>query len=523
MSGAPPPGTILAGKYRVDGVLGEGGMGIVVRAHHEVLHQQVALKFLTGAAATNGDAVERFLREARAAVKIQSEHIARIVDVGTLDTGSPFMVMELLEGADLSDVIRTQGPMHVAQAVDCVLQAIDAIAEAHAIGIIHRDLKPSNLFLASRADGTDIIKVLDFGISKVTFAEGSTAQAALTSTQTMMGSPLYMSPEQFRSAKKVDPRTDIWSLGVILYELLTGIAPFDGETMGEVFAAVLENEPAPVRSLRPDVPPPLEQAIMRCLRKSPKERFVHAGELARALAPFGSGRANKCVERASHLATRAASRQPESNPSISGLLPQIPATTQTGSAPHAMAPMKRPVAQTANTWSEVSSTPVAKRSRTKLFLLAGLGVGVTLLVGVPVVLALNGRAHGPATADTATAIATAPASASAAVPSALGSLDLSNASNPSNASNVAAGGSAPATLATTPSTTGAPTTPSTTSAPASAPPVSNRTPTGLPTGHTSRPHASTATAPTTNTPTPPVPSTAPKPSAKPGTVDMGRL
>ncbi len=498
MSGAPPPGTILAGKYRVDGVLGEGGMGIVVRAHHEVLQQQVALKFLTGAATTNGDAVTRFLREARAAVKLQSEHVARIIDVGTLETGSPFMVMELLEGADLSDVVRTRGPMHIAQAVDCVLQAIDAIAEAHAIGIIHRDLKPSNLFLASRADGTDVIKVLDFGISKATFVGESAAQAALTATQAVMGSPLYMSPEQFRSAKKVDPRTDLWSLGVILYELLTGRAPFDGESMGEVFAAVLENEPASVCASRPDVPAALEAVIMRCLRKSAMDRFANAGELARALAPFGSGRANKCVERAVYLSARSSSPQlPASHDS--GALPNVPPATQTGTAAHGMAPMKSPNAQTANTWSDISSTPTAKHSSSKRLIVAGLSIGAVLLVGVPVVLVLlavkSRVTTGPMTADSSQPMTT---TSTLTVPATVTPLD-SAATTP--------GGSAGTTMP-------APSTPVTTAST-----VASSKPTAS--GHaTVRPHATTTAA---QVAPPPTASTPPKASAKPVTVDLGRL
>jgi serine/threonine-protein kinase len=496
MSGAPPPGTILAGKYRVDGVLGEGGMGIVVRAHHEVLHQQVALKFLTGAAATNGDAVERFLRDARAAVKIQSEHVARIIDVGTLDSGSPFMVMELLEGSDLSDVLRMRGPMHVAQAVDSVLQALDAIAEAHAIGIIHRDLKPSNLFLASRADGTDIIKVLDFGISKVTFAGESSAQAALTATQQVMGSPLYMSPEQFRSAKKVDPRSDIWSLGVILYELLTGRPPFDGESMGEVFSAVLENEPASVRVARPDVPPGLEQVVMRCLRKPAKERFAHAGELARALAPFGSGRANKCVERAASLAARASSPQLPAAQDSGARLPHVAAPMQTAPAPHGMAPMKGPVAQTANTWSDISGAPAATRSNRKLLAVGGIGAGLVLLIGVPAIVFALTRNHGAGalvTADSASASASAFAR-----------------STPLEPTTAAAGGSAPIASANASA--------SVSSVPSTAPVVPSGKP---PASHTSRPRVPTTAAQVATTPA--AASTPPKPSAKPVTVDLGRL
>jgi len=289
MAEVPEPGTVLLDKYRVERTLGQGGMGVVVSAWHTALEQRVALKFLVGDAARKRDAVERFLREARAAVKLHSEHVAKVTDVGMLDTGSPYMVMEFLDGRDLGEILDNGETVPLTTAVDFVLQAIDAIAEAHARGIVHRDLKPSNLFVARRDDGSSIIKVLDFGISKADAFSDAIDKAALTRSSTVMGSPLYMSPEQFRSSKKVDWRTDIWALGVILYELVCHDVPFMGETVGEVFEAALQTEPTSVRELRPDAPAELEEVIARCLRKKPEDRFTDVAELARALAPFGSG------------------------------------------------------------------------------------------------------------------------------------------------------------------------------------------------------------------------------------------
>jgi len=299
--GVPEPGTVLLNKYRIERVLGQGGMGVVVSAWHNALEQRVALKFLVGDAIGQREAVERFLREARAAVKLHSEHVAKVTDVGTLDSGSPYMVMEFLDGRDLGDLIDDGQSLPLATSVDYVIQAIDAVAEAHARGIVHRDLKPSNLFVARRDDGGSIIKVLDFGISKADTFSDSIDKAALTRTATVMGSPLYMSPEQFRSSKKVDWRTDIWALGVILYELICHEVPFAGETVGEVFESVLQNEPMPVRELRPDAAAGLEDVILRCLRKKPEERFGDVAELAQALAPFGTGESERCVERARRL------------------------------------------------------------------------------------------------------------------------------------------------------------------------------------------------------------------------------
>src|SRR5262252_3026773 len=247
-------GEVLVGKYRVDRILGRGGMGLVVAALHLQLEQAVALKLLLPGASSVPEAVGRFLREARAAARIQSEHVVRVTDVGTLDSGEPFMVMELLRGMDLSQVVHATGPLAVTTAVDYLLQACEGVAEAHKLGIVHRDLKPSNLFLAQRSDGSPLVKVLDFGISKAATAAGS---VALTATAAFMGSPLYMSPEQVRSARDVDARTDIWSLGVVLHELLTGVPVYRAETASAVMAMIAADPPVPVRAVRPDVPAPI--------------------------------------------------------------------------------------------------------------------------------------------------------------------------------------------------------------------------------------------------------------------------
>jgi len=180
-------GEILAGKYRIDRVLGAGGMGVVVAAHHLQLDERVAIKFLLPEMLAQQDAVMRFSREARAAVKIKSEHVARVTDVGTLETGAPYMVMEYLEGIDLAELVR-RGPLPITQAVDFVLQACEAIAEAHALGIVHRDLKPANLFLATLPGGVQSVKVLDFGISKLTGLSASGGQDSATRTKALMGS-----------------------------------------------------------------------------------------------------------------------------------------------------------------------------------------------------------------------------------------------------------------------------------------------------------------------------------------------
>src|SRR4051794_37656982 len=204
MSAPVKEGELLAGKYRVDKVLGVGGMGVVVAAHHIQLDDRVAIKFLLPETLGNGDAVMRFAREARAAVKIKSEHVARVTDVGTLENGAPYMVMEYLEGGDLAAWLQDRGRLPVELAVDLLLQACEAIAEAHAIGIVHRDLKPANLFVARLPGGVQSVKVLDFGISKMTGFSASGGESSATKTSALLGSPLYMSPEQMRSSKDVD-------------------------------------------------------------------------------------------------------------------------------------------------------------------------------------------------------------------------------------------------------------------------------------------------------------------------------
>ena len=278
-------GQVIEGKYRIDRILGQGGMGVVVQATHLVLEQRVAMKFLLPSVATNEEVAARFLREAKAAIKIRSEHVARIMDVSGTDSDIPFLVMEYLHGKDLSAIIKQRGPLPVRDAVDYVLHACEALGEAHAQGIVHRDLKPANLFLTTRADGTDCVKVLDFGISKV--AAGGDG-SSLTRTRGMMGSPLYMSPEQARSARDATTQSDIWSMGIVLYELLTGRTPFKGESVMELCSDLLNTFPPPPSELRPELPKGLDAAVMRCIEKEPSNRFNNVAELAGALAPFGA-------------------------------------------------------------------------------------------------------------------------------------------------------------------------------------------------------------------------------------------
>ncbi len=277
------PGDLLAGKYEIVRVLGRGGMGLVYEAVHQKLGSRVAVKVLNRLKAENQEFAIRFEREAQAAANLSSPYIAKVFDVDALPSGSPYLVMEFLVGRDLAAERKERGQIPIREAVDYVLQACSALATAHESGVVHRDVKPHNLFLASEGHKR-LVKLLDFGISKVPVE----ADDAMTSTYAVLGTPVYMSPEQIRSAKNVDARTDVWSLGVVLYELLSGQRPFRGENPSAVIVAITVDEPVPIRESAKRVPESLWAVIQKTLSKDPDQRYASMQELGRALAPFGS-------------------------------------------------------------------------------------------------------------------------------------------------------------------------------------------------------------------------------------------
>jgi serine/threonine-protein kinase len=273
------PGTVLGRRYRIDGLIAEGGMGIVYRGWHVILEQVVAIKVVRAEHAQHPLAVARFLNEARALARLRGIHTVRVLDTGYIEGGSPYMVLEYLDGRDLRAVLDEDGHLPLARAIDYLLQACEALAEAHGLGMVHRDLKPENLFLTRLPDDTEVVKIIDFGISQRIDADRcSTLQGE------SLGSPHYMAPEQMASPDRVDARADIWSLGVVLFELLTGTVPVGSGSIPQV----LSQEPTPLRSLRGELPRELENVLGRCLSKPADDRFANVQELAEALAPFAS-------------------------------------------------------------------------------------------------------------------------------------------------------------------------------------------------------------------------------------------
>jgi len=378
----PKIGELLAEKYRVSRLLGSGGMGAVYQAHHEILDKEVAIKLLLPHVAESQVAVTRFLNEAKAVARLSNEHVAAVLDVGMLPNGCAYMVLEYLEGCDLAQTLQARGALPMNEAVEYVIQALEAVAQAHAVGIIHRDLKPANLFLTRRADGLPMIKVLDFGISKATTSD-------VTTTSTTIGSPAYMSPEQIKSAKHVDPRSDIWSIGVVLYQLLTNEQPFKGEQYGEIFFAVLKGAHTPLSALKPELPSPLSDAVGRCLERDPNRRFQNVGELAEALKDYAFPEAKLCVERIHRmLAIQKGAKEAPADPSSWAPLPAAQQKPEADPQPAIASATKVDPVQ--------GTTPDGPVRRHRAPLYVAGAVGLAAVVGV--VLVLGGAFSAPSEA-----------------------------------------------------------------------------------------------------------------------------
>ena len=379
------PGDLVAGKYDVLRVLASGGMGVVVAARHLQLRRVVAIKFLREGMSTREGAVARFEREARIIAGLAGDHIARVFDFGRLPSGEPFIVMELLDGETLGDRLRRVGKLPVAEAISFVLQACEGLAEAHAAGIIHRDLKPDNLFICNRLDQTESIKIIDFGISKA-----GEAVATITHPAEMIGTPAYMAPEQFEAPAHVDERADVWSLGALLYESLSGRRAFGGEGVLAIVSEVVKSEPKPLAGMGLGIPPELCTVVHACLTKDASGRFASVLDLARALTPYAQGDGTTRLDRMERVSKNRA-------PTSEELVLSVPAVAQsadrrsTGTATPSVSAPSKPSQQ---------ATLDATRSLSRRRLLGvGVAAGATLGIGVAAGLLRRSRQADEASPD----------------------------------------------------------------------------------------------------------------------------
>lgn len=422
-------GDVLVQKYRLERMLGAGGMGVVYEATQIELDRRVAIKLLRPESGENETTIARVLVEARATARLQSPHVAKLLDVGRLENGAPFLVMELLQGKNLSEVLLADGPRNVSVAVKYVLETCEALAEAHRASIVHRDLKPANLFLTRDTYGQPCIKVLDFGISKILDANLA-KNVMLTDSRALIGSPAYMSPEQMRSARDVDQRTDIWSLGAVLFELLTGRLVWTGQSLSELCAQVTRDPSPTLSQTCPGIAPELSAIVARCLEKDPANRYQDVADLALALRPFARPEDRETVVRVLQLAGRLTETSVKST--------EVPA-----SASHAPGSSISRTLEASVVTASKPRTGFLKWPLVATLVLGCLGVAISLLLG-------GTRLKAPAAVSrndaSALANATAPAVAALNVASSQAE-QASTPAQPSQSASVSASPSASAQAA----------------------------------------------------------------------------
>ena len=380
-------GQIVGDRYRIDALIGSGGMGAVVSATHVELGQRVAIKFLLD---VRSQTVARFEREGRLLVQLKSPHVARVFDVGVMDDDTPYIVMEHLEGQDLADLVGAVGRVPYEEVVDYVLQASDAIAEAHALGIVHRDLKPANVFLAKDRRGVRTVKVLDFGISKLIHgADGAPTSSDLTSEGVAIGSAGYMAPEQIDNARDVDVRADVYSLGALMYALVAATPPHKGDSPFAILAEMTSKPLTPLRSWVPEVPADFAAVVERCLAVAPGARWPTVAHLARALAPFATARGKLYVKQICATLGTEPAKTVESVDTVALPAPQGapphrsvppgPEATLASHEAHLTVPPFAPSASPSTFVSGTTGTTARRRASTLALTLAG-GLGVIAVI-----------------------------------------------------------------------------------------------------------------------------------------------
>jgi serine/threonine-protein kinase len=419
----PQNGDVLDGKYRIERLLGEGGMGAVAKATHLLRRAPVALKFMSPAVMAVGGAIERFVNEGVAASQIDSDHVVKVFDVGRMPSGAPYLVMEFLEGCDVAQLMAREGrAIEPRRAVHMTLQILRALQTAHAAGIVHRDMKPSNCFVVEKDGEPDFVKLVDFGISKVRTDDPEGRSAQLTRTNSALGTPLYMSPEQARSPRDVDHRTDLYSVGAILYEMLSTRTPYTAESgeYTEILYKIFTTDPEPLRGLRPDLPDALCAVVHRALARDRDARFASAQDMADALAPFADDRSAQVLAR---LRGGRGSRLPAfSQPAPAGPMPPAAAQSVAQGGDSLRPPH---VATDVGVTREAAAAGAPKTGRAVLALigvvlfgLAGTAAGVVVLRSRSATLpAATHEPAGPALEAPAPPSAQAPATALSPLPS----------------------------------------------------------------------------------------------------------